>query len=262
MQNEIWNSLNKSFTVFDIMTDRDYWDTITINDIKTEKEFTDSILIYDATPILANGLIDSFILKNNPEKVCEITKEWLITSDTTIPDLIEIFVNTNKPALFVFQKQELVGLITPADLNKIEARLFIYILIGQLELTLVEFIKNAGKLSTEEIFACLSGKRQREVNRMHTKMTKNDVYLDSQLFELLNFSDLINILCKSPNLSNRINLFTQDNERLNLDCITDLRNEIMHLVKPLIENKYKSLKKLCDSISQIELLFDRITEAT
>lgn len=261
MNRDNWQALNKTFTVLDIMTERDQWEIINLNEISKDDINYFENLNYDATPILENGTINSFILKAEPDKFIEITKDWLISSDTSIPDLLEIFVKTYKPVLFVFQKQDLVGLVTPADLNKIEARLFIYVLIGQLELKLANFIRDKGNLTKEQILFSLSEYRSTELSKMMEMMLEEDVYVDIDLIEQLQFSDLLSIIKEQPVLFMALNYSSTANTHKNLGGLNQLRNNIMHPISPLIQNKTQSLKQLHERISRIEDVFIRLEDA-
>lgn len=261
MNSETWHALNKAFTVVDIMTERGQWEIINLDERNENKTNKSDYLNYDATPILKDDIIDSFILKTDQDKKMQITREWLISSDTSIPDLLEIFVKSSKPVLFVFQKQDLIGLVTPADLNKIEARLFIYVLIGQLELKLANFIRDKGKLTKEQILFSLSEYRRTELSQMMEMMLDEDVYVDFDLIEQLQFSDLLSIIKEQTALFKALNYSSTANTHKNLGGLNQLRNNIMHPISPLIQNKNESLKQLHDRISRIEDLFQRLDEA-
>jgi len=96
---------------------------------------------FDVIPLSQNGKIDQFYFVHR-NSIMDITRDWLISLDTTIEDLIQLFVDTNKPAFFVIQKQEIVGIVTPADLNKIPSRMYFYNLVGELEVELVGILRD------------------------------------------------------------------------------------------------------------------------
>lgn len=258
MNNEAWQALNKSFTVSEIMTKREQWELITLDDeSKTgENEFN-----FDVTPISRNGIVNSFIKKNEPENEQEITRDWIITSNTPVPDLIEVFVETKKPALFVILKQKLVGLVTPADINKIEARSFMYYVIGQLELKFVELIREIGQLTPDEILYNLSENRRAEILETAEKMLEKNVDVNPDFLELHQFSELIRIIEKKEKLFKALGFMSRSKAHDKLYGLVNLRNAVMHPSKPLIINKDSSLKDVNDRFMIIEELFYKIDEA-
>ena len=71
-------------------------------------------------------------------KEYSLTRPWVVSSDTTIPDLLGLFVETERPGFLVLHGQTVVGLVTPADFNKMPARIYFYNLIGKLEIELAD----------------------------------------------------------------------------------------------------------------------------
>ena len=50
-----------------------------------------------------------------------LTDDWLISADTSVPALLDAFIHAQEPGTPMFQRQEVIGLVTPADLNKLPA---------------------------------------------------------------------------------------------------------------------------------------------
>lgn len=257
MNNELWEALGKTYTVETVMTPRNQWTTANFDQ---SNENRISNLNFDAIPIEKDQEINSFVLKVKPEKECKITIEWIVSCDTSIPDLIDIFSKSQKPVLFVVKKQELIGLVTPADLNKIEARSFLYILIGQFELKLVDFIRQIGNFSNEEIFICLSEDRKTELTKIISNMKKNDMCLDGNLYEIMNFGDFLSIIEKKPILFTKLKFPSRRNTHKNIGGLDEFRNSIMHPIRPLIINKGNSLIAINNKINIIENLMLEINE--
>lgn len=257
VEHGIWQSVKISFTVSDIMTKRDQWEVIMIED---RNETCKQELKYDVTPISRNGIVNTFIQNKNNRKEQEITRDWLITNNTSIPELIKTFIETKKPALFVIKTQDFVGLVTPADINKLEARSFMYYVIGELELVIVEFIRIIGQLTPDEIINCFSEKRRADILETAEKLHEENVDVTPDYLELLQFSELIRIIEKNEKIYNALGFMSRAKAHDSLYGLVNLRNAVMHPSKPLIIDKYTSLKDVNDRFLLIEYLFNKINE--
>jgi hypothetical protein len=194
MKNQMWDQLDRAFTVCNIMTPRDKWTIIHLQGNNDPNKPQLMNLDFDITPVEREGIIETFVQKDFPNQEQEISKEWLISSDTTIPNLLNIFIGSNKKALFVLKNQEIIGLVSPADFNKIESRVYIYLLIGQLEIALSDFIFEKGNLNRDEILSSLSGDRKVEILRKEENLQNSN--LDPNILELLYLSDMLTIIQK------------------------------------------------------------------
>jgi len=256
MNNLIWDQLDKAFTVYNIMTPRDQWNTINMTGNDEISELQNVNLEFDVTPVVRNNEINTFIEKDYPNQEQGISTEWLISSDTTIPNLLNIFIVTNKKALFVLQNQDIKGLVSPADLNKMESRVYVYLLIGQLEIALSEFITKKGKFSREEILSSLSADRQVEIINKEQELL--DSNFDPNIIELVYLSDLFTIIQKNEQLFNLLNFQSRKQTKKAMSGINDLRNDTMHLNNPLISKKDDGMTVLASRINKILYLLDLI----
>jgi len=77
---------------------------------------------YDLLPVIQGERVTGVLrVKAETDTPEPLTNEWLVSCDTEIPNLIELFTTSEKPGFFVLQRQDVIGLVTPADLNKVQA---------------------------------------------------------------------------------------------------------------------------------------------
>lgn len=256
MKNQMWDQLDRAFTVCNIMTPRDRWITIHLKGNNDLNEAQLKNLEFDITPIERDDVIETFVQKDLPNQEQDISQEWLISSDTTIPNLLNIFIECNKKALFVLKNQDVIGLVSPADFNKIESRVYIYLLIGQLEIALSDFIFEKGNLNRDEILSSLSARRKDDILIKEEQLLISN--LDSNILELLYLSDLLTLIQKNKQLYEQLNFPSRKQTEKAMSGINDLRNDTMHLNNPLIYRKEDGMEILAKRIRRIQDLMGRI----
>jgi hypothetical protein len=94
---------------------------------------------YNVVPVTEESRIVDVLLVAE-ERTEPLTRDWLVSRDTGLPALLDLFVETAKPVLLVLHGQDVVGLVSPADLNKLAMRVYLYHLIGGLEMGLKDLI--------------------------------------------------------------------------------------------------------------------------
>ena len=67
----------------------------------------------------------------------------------------------------VFHRQEVVGLVTPADINKLPARVYVYNLIGELELGLANRVRRHFANGSDKLLQALSADRRQKLKDKH-----------------------------------------------------------------------------------------------
>jgi CBS domain-containing protein len=150
------------------------------------------------------------------EVASEIPKNWIISDSTTIESLIAILADKDCPIpLFVADNREsIVGLVTGADLDKIGAKTYFFVLISALESLLLSII--GPKYDTYK--SCLQDPEQ--VTRRYKKCQGNLVGLDE--YNYLMMSEILEIVCNSG-IGKTLNL-TEDERRE----LQQFRNKVAH----------------------------------
>jgi hypothetical protein len=141
---------------------------------------------FDVVPVTENKRITGVLLTKAASSE-PLTHEWLVSNDTGIVDLLNLFVESDRPGFLVFRRQEGVGLVTPADLNKLPARVCFYNLVAELELALVAFVSNM-----QQFHPALSEEISLAVEDRKRLLKSGDA--DVEPAQLLCLSDFVNII--------------------------------------------------------------------
>jgi hypothetical protein len=236
-----WGLLRQVFTVETIMTPR--------RDLLTAEAGTDLAAVrakarqrrFDVLPITRDGRIVELLLVETGESET-LTDRWLVSSDTAIPDLLQIFLESGRPGLFVFQRQDVVGLVTPADLNNLPVRVYLYFLIGEVELALTLQIRSHFAAAPDQALQMLSAKRRGELEKAIVDLTEQNVDVDP--LHLLRLSDVINIAAKHESLRSQLGFSSRRAVEKALGGLNDLRNRTMHPVRPLLARIPEDMERL------------------
>jgi hypothetical protein len=248
-----WNLLNTVFTVESLMTPRD--ELVTREFDGSEEKLLESLPSFDIIPVCQGQRIIGVLEKGIPS-IQPLSDRWLITRDTSIPDLLDLFVELKQKAFLVFYRREVIGLVTPADLNKLPARAYVYNLIGELEIGLAGLIRTKYNESADSLLGLLSNKRQSEMATRHYELLEGNADVD--LLQSLNLSDLIGIVEKVDVLRKEIGLASRNKAEQQFSGLNDLRNQVMHLVKPLLTSVPDDLITLQDRIDRAMALLEQL----
>jgi hypothetical protein len=250
-----WDLLEQVFTAETLMTARD--------ELRTWERGTDLSPIheearkqhYDLIPVTENGRIVA-VLRTGATEAEPLRDQWLVSRDTGIPDLLTIFAKSRRPAFLVFHRQDVVGLVTPADFNKLPARIYVYNLVGELELALASCIRNHFGEDSERILQRLSKGRRHDLEEDHGELIHGNVDID--VVQLLDLSDLVNIVIKRKELREELGFPSGNQAKNALNSLVDLRNRTMHLVRPLLERIPEDLLRLDDRLRRAECILQRL----
>jgi hypothetical protein len=251
-----WPSLSEIFTAQDLMTP---WEQLLVHDLDQQDELKSyATQPYDIIPVVKNGRITAILEKGSPE-FQPLLDRWLISRDTSIPDLVNLFTATRQTAFLVFHKQDVIGLVSPADLNKLPARVFIYNLIGELELGLAYLIGSHFNDESDSLIKLLSTDRQKELHEIRKDLVSGNA--DVELLQQMYLSELINIIAKQPELRKSLGFSSRKSAENYLNGLNSLRDQTMHFVRPLLQNIPADLEKLHERIKRVEEILARLPGA-
>lgn len=224
--------LDRSFTVEALMTPRNTLYTCKIDDdFKSIREEADK-QGFDCVPVAENGKIVSVLPKGSmqPEP---LTGKWLISRDTPISHLLDLFVINDQQPVLVLHRQDIVGIVTPADLNTMPMRIYIYNVIGGLEMQLATLIREHFDGRHDEILSLVRNKHAAEARDSLKKATNKNI--QSDVIEYLYFIDLLDVIKQTEDLWELLDL-TSDHFKEGglLYSLNKLRRRTMHTVKPLV----------------------------
>lgn len=242
--------MDQVFTVEKLMTPRSA--LYTMEQVRQSMaKLADEANRYDIIPVVEGERMVA-IWRRETNSTEPLTDRWLISRDTPIPDLLELFVKSSRPGFLVLQRQDIVGLVTPADLNKLPARVYFYNLVGELELALARGIRQQFGRDAIAILNSLSDERRNELINTEEDLQSGNVDIDP--VQLLNLSDLINIVVKQEDLRTRLSFDSRKQAEKVLNSLVKLRNNTMHLVRPLLKKIPDDLLKLHNQLQQIEII--------
>jgi len=190
------------------------------------------------------------------DKVEELIRDWLISRDTTTPDLLEYFVNSKKPAFFVFSKQKVVGIVTPADLNKIPARVFFYNLVGVLEIALVNLLKEYFGNDETLFLKSLTKTIRDKILQKYEELKSGNTEID--IFQQLYLSDIVKIICGNIRLRELFKIHSRQKCEKLLNGIVDLRNQVMHPSRFLIQKLPDDLLRLNKRVQRLNSILEEV----
>jgi hypothetical protein len=250
----LWSDLNQVYTAHLIMTPSDEITSWKLGDPKDECINGNGELIFDVIPVIEDDQIIGVMTKDKPFEVQLLKSEWLITHDTPISDLVNLFVTTKKPAFLVYSNHEVIGIVSMADFNKLPARTYIYSLIGDVELQIGHLIRFDTSLTKSQILNLVTKRRSAQIRSRMRKLQSQNVDVDP--IQLLYLSDMLSIIEKSETLCACLGFMSFEQAKQGLAGINDLRTRTMHLVKPLLEVMPDDLYTLHDRLERIRLILN------
>lgn len=210
----------------------------------------------DYAPILKNSVPHGYVsrkdLANVRGKTCgevakEVTEKNIISPDLSLENTLKRLVD--ETFLFVVENRRLRGVITRADLNKRAFRTLFYIVLSELESLLLSLIRVMHP--SEKYLHLLSENRAKDVLYNYWKAKAGNVEISVEQY--LSFSDIVNIILKSKDMGFWPLLgYASKKEVENLGSLVDLRNNVMHSTRSLIDKE--------DSILCIEQQYTKIWE--
>jgi hypothetical protein len=246
-----WEALERVFTVERLMTPRIELMSLRYDDKQSPRPD------FDVVPAVDGERIVGVFEKESPNML-PLSDRWLITRDTGIPELLDLFVETRQKAYLVYSRNEVIGLVTPADLNKLPARAYIYNLIGELETVLATIIRAHFGENISEMIGKLSEKRQNGVRQRQAELEQGNA--DVELVETFFLSDLITIVEKTAELQQKLGLPSRSKTEKLFSGINVIRTQTMHLVKPLLVNVPQDLETLQDRIKRIKDILNQLAQ--
>jgi len=210
----------------------------------------------DYAPILEDGRLLGYVrrekLASFPERLCRDVMENLdasdcVSPDTTIEQVLDLL--SFRPFLLVIKEENLLGIITRADLNKRAACILFYAALSELESHLVDLIKSRF-LKSEYLKDILSEDRAKEIlyHYWMAKMGNAEISVEAHL----SLSDVVNIIQKSNrNLFEALGYLSKSQSE-ELSSFVELRNRVMHPERTLLSDE--------NSVSDIRKKYQRILE--
>jgi hypothetical protein len=208
---------------------------------------------YDLLPVSCEK-IECFVSKTRVERLLEenqsvkvkeakqpISKNHPISEDEPIYEYLLL----RKEPVFVTRQREVVGIVTPADLNKTPSKMLFYVLISSFERLLIKSIKNLD-LTDREIEGCIGFTRWWQARGRNEQARREN--FDLSLIECLNTGDLIDLACKKPSIRKLLNYQSESEACKSLKSLVYLRNKVMHAGHFIIKNEKQLIRRRAEFV--------------
>ncbi|BCW94787.1 MAG: hypothetical protein WHS44_11050 [Fimbriimonadales bacterium] len=241
-------TLRDAFTVKYIMTPRQHLEVGSVKPVLRGEP------CYDVIPRTEDDcFVGLWVLREGEYLPEPITEEWIVAHSTPIPEIIRIFSGPHaKPAYLVVNGARVDGIVSPADLNKVACRTYLFTLVGELEYCLAQLLREYFQSSEERMLEFLSPDRQTEVRKLRMERQAND--MDTGYIEVLSLSDIVNIICKNEDLRFQLGFSSRKQSENCLNGLVHFRNVIAHPVREM-----SSAYKVRDILEKVELI-ERVLE--
>jgi hypothetical protein len=196
------------------------------------------------------------VLNISSEQAEPLTNRWLVSHDIGIPDLLALFVDSRSPGFFAFHRQDVIGLVTPADLNRLPSRVTFYHLIGALEMALGAWLRGRFRGRPRDLLLLLDRWRRERLAEQQQRLVEGNV--DIEIVEQFYLSDLIDVVRRHEGLRQELGFPSRSAARRATSGLNDLRNRTMHVVRPLVESVPDDLIRLHDRAARARDLLARV----
>lgn len=192
---------------------------------------------YDIMPVKENGKFVGYVereilvkLKQIEPAIQQINLDIVVSADTCVHEMIDLFQKSR--FFFVNRANDLVGLVTYADLDKIPVRVWLFILICKFEFLLLQLIKNFYEGSSW--LNKLTTKRREKITDLFDEKRKHDI--DISLENCLNLGDMIELLESDRKLRSFVGYTSRNSCKRECSGLDVLRNNVMHPSTSLVNN--------------------------
>jgi hypothetical protein len=237
MNSTTWERLGQVCTAESIMTPR--------VDLLTWERGTDREAVraeaearaIDLVPVTTGGRVDGVwnrLAAGEPEP---LYPGWVVPGKTSLPDLLDLLAEAKRPGLVVLRETEVIGVVTPADLNKIAARAFVHQLVGGLEGALAAVLAREFEGKLDEMKSLLSPARRKALADQERKARAGDVIID--VTQMLYLPDLLDIVSESRALRTLLGFGSAKEAKQLYSGLVDLRMRTMHPLRSLLEYQHE-----------------------
>jgi len=240
------DSLLRLLAVRLIMTSKDRF--VKCKDGETIALLVDKLEKYDVLPVdddeikyyVSKTQVEAHLDENPSARVRDIKQLISESKSISEDDPISRYFRLRGEPIFVTKQNEVVGIVTPADLNKTPSKMLFYILISFFERLLIRSIEDL-ELTDQQVEGCIGFKRLRRAGRRHEQARRENFHLS--LTECLSIGDLIAIAKKNSSIRKLLNYHSELEAHESLKPLEYLRNKIMHSGHFIIKNEEQLIKR-------------------
>lgn len=216
---------------------------------------------YDIMPVKENNKFIGYVvrdllmeMKQIETAMQEIELDLVVSTDTRAHEMIELFQKSK--FFFVNRANDLVGLVTYADLDKIPVRVWFFILISRFESLLLQLIKSF--YEKKSWLNKLTTKRRKKITDLLNEKRKHDIDISPE--DCLNLGDMIELLGRDKELRSFVGYPSRKSCENECSGLADLRNKVMHPSVSLVRS-FDRAKELGDRKDKIQQAIKRMESA-
>jgi len=203
-------------------------------------------------PVIGYVTADSLTEGTVRDHLLEIPLEKLTSDATPLARLLSIL--KNRLYVFVLSEQEVVGIVTRADLNKPPVRVYLFGLISLLEMHLAHWVKvTYGEESWQESLSPKRVEAAREVQRQGKSRNQQMALVDC-----LQFCDRRDLVVAKTELLEKLGLDTKRQAARLLGRAERLRDRLAHSQTDLAGGS--SWKKIIELVEEVEKVVQKSDE--
>lgn len=193
------------------------------------------------------GVLQVELLAKGVRDYETLTSRWLIAADTPILHLIELFAREPDRHFFVLASSRIVGMVTPADLNKVPARASVYLLVAHFEMLLTRLVRKFVGAGEEDLRPFLNkGRIEKAAEARAGDKSKN---MELPLLHYVQLFDLVEVVASSEELRAQLGFRSKKQVQETLK-FTQVRNAVAHVNNLLIvsPDKLAELNQDCENM--------------
>lgn len=236
------------------------------------REMVDRALMnrFDQLPVLdGNGNLCGVVASKHVAELLE-RDEPLVESDPAIelneidpkPGLLTVLQEFSEHRSLVIRDttrgERWFGLVTLSDLNRHAFRALLYPVLAQLEELMANFIVNNTEDHWDWLKYLSEDAQARLIGRWEIDKRKS---VDIDVMAGCTLTEMITIVQKSKVLSSRLGFTTTNRFREQHGAIPEIRNRVMHPVRPLVSSQ-SEVCKLYERITGVVELSSKLAELT
>jgi hypothetical protein len=214
---------------------------------------------FDFAPVTRNGEVSGYVRRTDlaaahvgtvGEHCQPLTASRLVAGDMSLATLLPALARS--PFLFVVDGREIVGILTPAELNKQPGLAYFYLLVAALELKLAERLRAAFPDQATAV-GLLPETRQQQVRRRLAEEVRDDVIADA--VAAMDLTDLFIVVRKTDTMREAFGDYSRGEWQSKV-CkpVTDLRHAVMHAVRTRATDEPAALQRLITLDSRLRAL--------
>lgn len=206
-------------------------------------------LHFDYAPVTSGAGVVGFVRAGDLVAVSDtnlnntlqgITARDLVTGDTPLEALMGWL--RDQPFLFVVEGREIIGLVTPSDLNKQPGRTYFYLLIAGWEMSLAELLRRSFE-SQYLALNLLPAARQEQIRKREAGLNAGDVAADT--IAAMELVDLMTVVKRTPTLLAHFGGYSPTKWQKTVCApVSSLRHNVMHTVRTLATDEPASINRL------------------